>query len=278
MSYQTLLEYLRERPAEYAPSTHKFWDEEHIAGRMLEAHLDPDFEGASRKHEFIRRSAAWIAGLAEPARGKKLLDLGCGPGLYAERFWEAGFEVAGVDLSANSVAYAAKHAAETGKSIEYRCQNYLELDCREQYDAVTLIYCDFGVLCPADRAVLLRNAYRALKPGGVLVLDAFTRRQYDGFAQRRTVKVEEGGFWSPKPYVCVQSDYRYEEPGCFLEQYVVVTEDECRCYNLWNQAFDPESLGAELEAAGFRRTAYYGDVCGAPLTEESPTLCAVAEK
>ena len=278
MTYGTLLHTLRERPAEYAPSTHKFWDDGHIAGQMLRAHLDPDSDGASRRHETIRRSAEWIAELAAPARGKALLDLGCGPGLYGECFWEHGFAVTGVDLSENSVSYAAKHAADTGKDIRYLCRNYLELDFREQYDAAVLIYCDLGVLCPQDRAAVLGNACRALKPGGLLVLDVFTLRQYDGFAQQRTVEVAESGFWAARPYLCVKSDYRYEESACFLEQYAVVLEDEFRCYNLWNHAFDPASLSAELRQAGFGEVRFFGDVCGAPLTEESPTLCAVAKK
>ncbi|MEW5774345.1 MAG: class I SAM-dependent methyltransferase [Thermodesulfobacteriota bacterium] len=32
-----------------------------------------------------------------PRRGQKLLEIGCGPGLFLEAFWEAGFEVSGLD-------------------------------------------------------------------------------------------------------------------------------------------------------------------------------------
>lgn len=32
-----------------------------------------------------------------PRRGQRLLEIGCGPGLFLEAFWEAGFEVDGLD-------------------------------------------------------------------------------------------------------------------------------------------------------------------------------------
>ena len=33
------------KPELYAPSTDKFWDDEHISKGMLEAHLNPNFSG-----------------------------------------------------------------------------------------------------------------------------------------------------------------------------------------------------------------------------------------
>jgi len=79
------------KPVLYAPSTSAFWDDEHISKGMLQAHLNPNWEAASRKHDFIDKSVNWIAGVAPPTEFKFLLDLGCGPGLYSERFSSAGF-------------------------------------------------------------------------------------------------------------------------------------------------------------------------------------------
>ena len=52
---------------------------------MLQAHLEPEWEATSRKHDFIHESVKWICEISSPVRFPKLLDLGCGPGLYAER-------------------------------------------------------------------------------------------------------------------------------------------------------------------------------------------------
>ena len=38
----------------------EFWNDEYISEQMLKAHLDPEFDGASRKLDFIEKSVAWI--------------------------------------------------------------------------------------------------------------------------------------------------------------------------------------------------------------------------
>ena len=86
------------KPQLYAPSTGEFWNDPHISKGMLEAHLNPQEEAATRRHEFLDRSVQWISKIAPPSRYKSLLDLGCGPGLYAQRFHEAGYSVTGVDF------------------------------------------------------------------------------------------------------------------------------------------------------------------------------------
>ena len=77
---------LMKPPALYERTDAAFWDDEHISRGMLAAHLDPEFEGASRSFAFMDRSVDWICATAPPATHPRLLDLGCGPGLYAERF------------------------------------------------------------------------------------------------------------------------------------------------------------------------------------------------
>ena len=100
-----LFKYLN-KPEVYAQSSCKFWEDEHISKGMLEAHLNPDLEAASRKHEFIDQSVKWIHSLASQKTHPKLLDLGCGPGLYTDRLNQLGYEVTGIDISKRSIEYA----------------------------------------------------------------------------------------------------------------------------------------------------------------------------
>ena len=87
------------------------WDDEHISKGMLESHLNPDEDGATNNHAFVFKSAQWIANLAPPPQFEKLLDLGCGPGIYAERFAKEGYSVTGVDYSKRSIGYAKEQTA-----------------------------------------------------------------------------------------------------------------------------------------------------------------------
>ena len=58
---------------------------------------------ASRPAAFLDRSAAWLASALDLTEGSRLLDLGCGPGLYAERFARCGVRVLGIDVSRRSL-------------------------------------------------------------------------------------------------------------------------------------------------------------------------------
>lgn len=128
-----------------------FGDDEHISGEMLKAHLDPDFEGASRKLPFIEKSVRWIGELAPAGDYRRMIDFGCGPGLYGERLARTGYEVTGVDMSRRSIAYAERSAREKGLDIRYLQKNYLQMDLGETFDFATMIYCDYGALSTVDR-------------------------------------------------------------------------------------------------------------------------------
>jgi len=276
--YEELLRCLRRRPEPYEPSPAKFWDDEHISKGMLAAHLDPEVEAATRKLPFVRRSVQWIAATADPRRRPQLLDLGCGPGIYAELLTQAGFCVTGIDLSPRSVAYAQASAARNNLAINYVCRNYLELDCREAFDVVTLIYCDFGVLNPADRKTLLGKIRQALRPGGRLIFDACTPAQYADRPETTDWSCCDGGYWSPAPYACFYSFYRYDACRTFADRYVIVEANNFRCYNIWNHGFTADELRADLTGAGFAGVDFWGDVAGAAYDADSKTICAVARK
>ncbi len=269
---------LLQQPPLFQKSATMFWDEEHISRHLLAAHLNPDFEGASRSPKTIDASVEWIAGLAPADKFPRLLDLGCGPGLYAERLYDRGYAVTGVDLSQRSIAYAKKHAEETGRYICYQYLNYLELDYKAAFEAAILIYCDFGALSPEDGAELLRRIHRALTPGGVVILDVFSMRQYEAFTEKREWEYHpDGGFWSPSPYHALQANQVYP-PHATLEQTVVVTSEKTVAYYIWNRYFTPETLRLEAEAAGFADVLLFADATGAALHPESRTIALVARK
>jgi len=272
--YAMLIDALMTRPPAYSPNRYAFWDDPHISLHMLGAHLDPERDAASRQHGFMKESAAWIAGLRP---GGELLDLGCGPGLYAELFCDAGLHVTGLDVSRRSVEYAMRSAEEKGKSIRYIRRNYLALDYEEAFDMVTLIYCDFGVLAPSARARLLGKIFRALRPGGLFLVDGWTHAVYKKFSEGQDTEAARNGFWSPDPYMCVKRRLRYE-PNVMLEEYHVVTEEAVRTYYNWNQAFTKESLAKELHGAGFSGVSFYADMCGHAQSDGDDTICALARK
>lgn len=266
------------KPQLYAPSTGEFWNDPHISKGMLEAHLNPQEEAATRRYEFLDRSVQWISKIAPPSRYKSLLDLGCGPGLYAQRFHKAGYSVTGVDFSRRSIAYAKEQAKLHGSAIEYHYQNYLTMNYRNQFDAVTLIYCDYAVLPLADRLLLLKRIYKALRQNGKFIVDVFTPSMRKN-ESRTWQYCEAGGFWCEKPHICLESVYQYDdEDATELRQCVVLTDEAISCYNIWDHFFTKEKLLSEIQIAGFNGFEFYGDVAGKQFSDYGETICGVFTK
>jgi SAM-dependent methyltransferase len=266
---------LCKRPALWERSGRQMWDDEHISKGMLEAHLNPNWDAASRKPDFIDRSVAWLHS-AIPT-GAAILDLGCGPGLYAKRLSELGYHVTGMDLSRRSIAYAKEHDNKS----EYILDNYLEMDYENRFDAVTLIYCDYAPLTQPERKILLNKVQRALKPGGLFIFDVFTPKVdwWAGAKEEQTWKLyENGGFWCEKPHLHLCGRYSYLDNTVEINRNIIVTEDGIREFMNWNAVFTVESLLAELEGTDFSVNQLVGDLCGKEYNEDSETICVVLRK
>ena len=269
--YNTLSALLR-KPKLYEKTQEKFWNDPHISKGMLEANLNPNTDAASRKPESIERSVEWICSLLPS--GAKLLDIGCGPGLYTKRLSERGLCVTGLDFSERSIAFAKAHDTKS----EYIMQDYLEMEFENLFDMVTLIWCDYGALIPEDRHNLLERVYRALKPGGLFLFDVFTPQWNSGREESTSWKVcEHGGFWSSNPHICLNAQYYYDE-SIGMGRTVIIEDGNIRSFNIWDICFTKKSLSEEIQLHRLTPLDYYSDVEGKPYEENSPTLCAVMKK
>ena len=264
---------LLQKPLLWQRGTVPFWDDEHISKGMLEAHLNPDWDAASRKHSIIDNSVKWLSTVI-PAGGK-ILDIGCGPGLYTKRLSDLGYDVTGIDYSKRSIKYAKSQDCKT----QYIYQNYLELDYINVFDAITLIYCDYPALIPDEQKILLEKVYKALKPGGLFILDVNTDKYFAKLSNRTSWYVcENGGYWSPEPYICLESTYLYENNTVAADQYVIVTNNGVKRYINWFIEYSIEKLSSEVSPFGFRIKNVYDDVWGSPYTGEAETPGFILER
>lgn len=266
------------QPSLYQQSEANFWTEQHISKQLLKAHLDPTFEGASRRLSFIEESVKWISETVPSVRYPELLDTGCGPGLYAERFRKAGYNVTGIDFSKGSIEYARDSAEKQNLDITYVYQNYLTMDYENRFDLAAFIYCDYGALSIENRAIILKKLYQSLKPGGKLLLDVFSMVKYHEFQDLRIWNVhKEGGFWRAGKYLELQEQYHYSD-HVTLEQTTIVTENDHTIYYIWNCYFTEEALVKEAKAAGFEQYEIFSDVTGKPYDNDSLTIAILLQK
>ncbi len=278
MNFETIKLYL-EKPAPFTSGEALFWDDPHISEQMLTAHLNHNNDLASRRPETIERSVHWLVEILCLHPAARLLDLGCGPGLYAARFAQRGFSVTGIDYSRRSIDYAVEYAQQHDLQIRYRYENYLDLKDTAQYDAATLIYGDFCTFSPSQRRQLLQNVHRALKPGGYFVLDVTTRRHRQSHGSANGWYMADGGFWKPGLHLALEQGFDYPEGSIFLDQVIVVEAGGAlSVYRMWFQDFTHESITNELEDGGFTVNSVWNDLAGMPYTEDTDWIGVIAQK
>ncbi|PCH67715.1 MAG: hypothetical protein COC06_10890 [Bacteroidales bacterium] len=276
----SLLENFTKKPELFAKDDGNFWQDPYISEHLLNAHLDDESDQGSRKYQDILQSVLWLCEYLKLPEDSKLLDLGCGPGLYSENFYGQGFNVTGIDFSQSSIDYAKEQADGFQYKIEYICQNYLEINYKEEFDVITLIYGDLCVLSHTDRALLLRKVKRALKPGGYLIFDVFTKHYFKNKEPDQSWYIsEDEGFWSEKEHLLLQSHYKYKKDKVRLDKYTMILKNgEVRTHNIWRHYFSLKRSISIMEENGFSVKDYWSNLQGKAFEEKSSWIGMVAQK
>lgn len=271
------LQRINERPDVYSRYTaDALWTSPDISEMMLRYHLDGEVDLASRRTSFIEASFAWIAEHFDLRPGRRLIDLGCGPGLYVSRLARTGAAVTGVDFSPRSIEYARERAEQEGLDVEYRLGDYLALDIEPGYDVATMIMCDYCALSPAQRAALLRRVGELLKPGGAFLFDVYAETYFETWDEMAVYGARMmDGFWSAQPYFGFLNTFKYETEKVVLERYLIVEPERQTEYYNWFQHYSVASLSAEVESAGLIVDSVHGDVAGAPFEPSLPEFALV---
>lgn len=106
--------------------------------------------------------------------GARVLDVGCGGGLLAERLARAHGIVTGIDLAPAMIGAAREHAAQGGLSIDYRIASAESLAAGEP-GSFEVITCMEMLEHVPDPAGMMRTLAQLLRPGGQLFLSTLSR-------------------------------------------------------------------------------------------------------
>jgi SAM-dependent methyltransferase len=121
--------------------------------------------------------ARWLADVfetfsTEPVR--RVLDLGCGTGSHAIALAELGYRVTGVDRSPAMLAIAASRPGAATLPVTWACRDIRDLHVDGRFDAAVMMFNVAGYLADeSDLHAALAGVRRALRPGGLLVFDAW---------------------------------------------------------------------------------------------------------
>ncbi len=236
------------------------WDDPYFGRRMLREHLSQEHDAASRRADRIDASVSWIHAEMMRARPGRILDLGCGPGLYASRLARLGHEVVGVDFSPVSLEHARETASRESLSCEYIQGDLREAEYGADFDLVMQIYGEINVFRPDDARRILSKAYGAARPGGVLLVelqrpDAIERAARSGTSWSLH---RDGGLFSDKPYVYLESAFWDGElrVGTRRMDIVDVATGDVTCHALSNRAYTDTEFRDVLRGCGFERVEF----------------------
>lgn len=121
---------------------------------------------------------AYIQEKSDGLFGKKVLDVGCGGGILSESMARAGAEVTGIDMSAEPLASAERHARESGLKIDYRrttIENFLQNQTACHAEKFDVITCMEMLEHVPDPLSVIQSCKALLKPDGALFLSTINR-------------------------------------------------------------------------------------------------------
>jgi 2-polyprenyl-3-methyl-5-hydroxy-6-metoxy-1,4-benzoquinol methylase len=266
----------RPKPFEFYTAS-ELWTNEHTAQQMLHYHLTDHIEASSRNSAFIEKSCDWIAEYFK-IEAKKVIDFGCGPGLYAKRLAQKGAFVTGIDFSENSINHARTEAKKKGLTLNYIISDYLEFETDEKFDLIVMIMCDFCALSPEQRNLLLGKFKAMLRPEGSILMDVYSLNAFEKKAESATYEKNQlFGFWSPNDYYAFVNTFKYEDEKVLLDKYTIIEANKPRriVYN-WLQHFSFDALQTEFNQNNLVIREKVANVAGEKFSPELDEFAIIA--
>lgn len=240
------------------------WDDPAFSERMLQEHLSLRHDLASRRPDLIDRHVAWIHRLVlgGPSR---VLDLGCGPGLYTKRLAALGHRCVGIDFGPASIRYAREEAASAGLDVEYVLGDVRLADYPGPFDLVMLIFGEFNAFRREDARAILERVCRALSPGGQLLLEAHPLdaiRRHGERPARWSALLH--GLFSDEPHLLLEEHFWDGTTATETVRYYVVDASTARVtrHAASAQAYTDDEYRALLDQCGFEAPRMFPSLSG----------------
>lgn len=272
-------------PAPWSEGDKIPWNDPAFSARMLKEHLSQEHDAASRRTEIIETHVDWIHHVLLESRPARVLDLGCGPGLYTSRLTRLGHTCTGIDYSPASIAYAAAYMADQDDDQHGRC-HYIYGDIRKtdygkDLDLVMLIYGEFNTFSHQDAHLILRKAWNALRPGGTLLLEPLTETyiRRDGISGPSWYS-SRSGLFSEKPHLVLTESFWNEVDQVATRRYFVIDGETSVVsrYAETMQAYNKTQYQEEMSLAEFCGVATYPSLQGGPSGDSDQLFVLVARK
>ena len=261
------------------------WHDAEFSRRMLDIHLDPSTHMASRAPAIINQHVDWLTEQLEvasdidrPAGDFRILDVGCGPGLYCHEQARRGMPSTGFDFAPAPLAWAKSTATAQKLDCKFLTTDLTKLpdDFADQVgpqEAVTFWFGEFHSFTADQVADFLPRLAECLVPGGLFVLEY---QPWDLFVQ------EDSTDWS-----CPKKSVFCDEPHLWLQEFGWDPDTNTEIHVHWilieesgtlhrhvqcHQAWTEEQLVEMLARAGLESFVFHPPITGVSEEFEFPVL------
>ncbi len=221
------IQYIVDRDRKPSPwsSTVSFpWNQPDFSRRMLLEHLSQDHDMASPRTEKIDKHVQFIHEELLSSQPTRILDLGCGPGLYTSRLARLGHTCIGVDFSPASLEYAKGQALRESLDCVYIQGDLKEVLFPGNFGLVMMLHGEMNAFSKGDMQQILRKIHVALDSDGLLLLPAST---VNGIKSKhliqRTWAAPTSGLFSDVPYLELNESIWDPDTKTRIERYFIVS-------------------------------------------------------
>ena len=272
------------RPAAWERGGNLPWNEPDFAERMLREHLDESHGAASRTEKERLLQIDWLWARLGLQPGMRILDITCGPGLYAVEFARRGCLVTGIDFSPAAIRYARSLAETAG--VAKHC-TFIEADVRTVdfgalstgFDAALFLYGQLSVFPKQETEILLSRIGQALRPGGHFAADLLNQERVDKKASTWWY-TDATGLWGDAPYLQLGERFWDAEQELSIERFLVLHLETGQLDEviLCDQSYAVATMVAMLQAANFTAVEHHPDWAGLPLYDAGEWIVYIGEK
>ena len=201
------------------------------------------------------------------------LDVGCGGGWFTRAFAKQGYQMTGLDVSAEMLDYAQEQALKSGVRGEYILGDIAKIKLPKRFDFVTAIN-DCVNYIPKNKVnAAFKNIASALKKDGVFLFDISSEKKFKE-KLTNTVCVDD------RDDVTYLSFNRAEPDGVSMDVTLFVKRSDGAFERLdethQQYIYTEEEICAALEKNGFTVLSIEGHM--GEEKSESDRICFLAQK
>jgi ubiquinone/menaquinone biosynthesis C-methylase UbiE len=237
--------------------------------------FNPDYLRSTTQIEALaEEQARQAAALLNLERGASVLDLAGGYGRVAVPLAKRGLCVTVLDLSDDMLKIGRERAAAAEVELTWIRADMREVPPAPQHDAVISMFSSFGYFARDDEnEKALHAACRALRPGGLFLLDAINREL--------VVRGSPASLWAEAPDAVTLDQSTFDlATGRAHTQRVFhdLRSGERREYSFDVRIYTAPEYRNMLERAGCSEVLFFGGLERSALTPESRRIVVLARK